>query len=487
MNSPKLEKARHLMGLKKYAEALALYATVVKQFPQGGGEYGRAAADSGDFDLAFQIWEQFLRHQPGNAGLMARLAEEYQTIGLYARARELLAKAAEIEQRNLELQLKRAALLARTSSIDSARAAIAQCLELDARNPQALFLQARMQRRAGELAQAENQLRDLLASPPSDSSVHYSIHAELAQILDSTRRFDEAMTVLAQGKALARQAFHFAAERKAFYERHSGGVAQAVALPKSSLEKFAASFPTRARNAMPPVAFLSGCARSGTTLLERILDAHPKVAAFDESPAFKAIQQQVESSTVQGLNLLRHRYVKNLTAGSNSSANDRILLDKSPSRTLWLPGMLRLFPDLRCLIALRDPRDIMVSLYFQDHVGTNFLSLEELAHHYRQVMEVWLAVREWTSLTWMETRYEDVVADLPKEGARVTKFLGLEWHENQTRFFESNLEKPVMSTNYHDVSQPVYKRAVGRWQVYEKHLAPVFPVLEPFCQTFGYA
>ena len=56
-------------------------------------------------------------------------------------------------------------------------------------------------------------------------------------------------------------------------------------------------------------------------------------------------------------------------------------------------------------------------------------------------MDVWLAVREWEGLTWLETRYEDLVADLEKEGGRVTGFLGLEWHENQTRFYERNRGK----------------------------------------------
>ncbi len=163
-----------------------------------------------------------------------------------------------------------------------------------------------------------------------------------------------------------------------------------------------------------------------------------------------------------------------------------MLLDKNPSRTVWLPAFLRAFPELRVLIALRDPRDVMISLYFQDHPNTNYLTVEQLAHHYSNVMDVWLAVREWEGLVWLETRYEDTVADLQKEGSRVTRFLGHEWHENQTRFYERNHEKPVMSTNYNDVTKPVYTRSVGRWRVYEKYLAPILPALEPYCKRFGY-
>ena len=67
-------------------------------------------------------------------------------------------------------------------------------------------------------------------------------------------------------------------------------------------------------------------------------------------------------------------------------------------------------------------------------------------------MDVWLAVREWDGLTWMETRYEDMVADLEKEGGRVTKFLGLEWHENQARYFreataKSPSSQPITATS----------------------------------------
>ena len=117
---------------------------------------------------------------------------------------------------------------------------------------------------------------------------------------------------------------------------------------------------------------------------------------------------------------------------------------------------------------------------------TNALPLEPLAHYYSLIMDAWLAVREWEGLSWIETRYEDTVADLVKEGSRVTKFLGCDWHDDQANYFRHNLEKPVMSNNYGDVTQPVYRRAVARWRAYEKQLAPVMPILEPYCRRFGY-
>ena len=101
-------------------------------------------------------------------------------------------------------------------------------------------------------------------------------------------------------------------------------------------------------------------------------------------------------------------------------------------------------------------------------------------------MDIWLAVREWEGFAWMETRYEDTVADMEKEGCRVTEFLGLKWNDDQARFFEMSRKKQFYSPTYQDVTRPVYARSVARWRAYEKHLAPILPALETYCKAFGY-
>jgi hypothetical protein len=148
------------------------------------------------------------------------------------------------------------------------------------------------------------------------------------------------------------------------------------------------------------------------------------------------------------------------------------------------------FPELRILIALRDPRDVALSCYFQNiplnAVNVNFLSLERVAKHYSDLMDIWLAVKEWEGFSWIETRYEDMVEDVEKEGRRVTEFLGLTWDEGQGKFYEKSRQKQLYSPTYQDVTRPIYKRSLARWRAYEKHLAPILPGLEPYCRRFGY-
>jgi len=218
----------------------------------------------------------------------------------------------------------------------------------------------------------------------------------------------------------------------------------------------------------------------------RMTGENPSPTWFASPAMISSVSTATPVIPAQHLNVWRQRYLKILVKSSGNPTEDKTLVDKNPPQTVWLPAFLRMFPELRVLIALRDPRDVIMSLYFQNHTHSNYLSFELLAQHYASVMEVWLAVREWEGLNWLETRYEDIVADMRKEGSRVTEFLGLQWHENQAKYYEKNREKPVMSTNYSDVTQPVYKRSVGRWRVYEKQLAPILPMLEPYCRKFGY-
>ncbi len=151
---------------------------------------------------------------------------------------------------------------------------------------------------------------------------------------------------------------------------------------------------------------------------------------------------------------------------------------------------LRVFPELKVIIALRDPRDVVVSCFFLNIMlnatNVNFLSLERTVKHYADLMDTWLRMRELGGFDWIETCYEDVVLNMEKEGRKATEFLGLPWHPNQARFHETARQKVLYAPTYHDVTQPVYARAVGRWELYAEALHPFQARLAPYGRAFGY-
>jgi hypothetical protein len=335
----------------------------------------------------------------------------------------------------------------------------------------------------------------LIAADPKHPFVRYACRYELAQVLDRTDRFDEAMFLLVEAKRIVSELTDIPMLLRGYDENMAGTQRFTAGQPKDIMRTWAKFFPARKRETIPPLAFLGGHPRSGTTLLERILDAHPEVAAADESTAFLDVLQpefyksgQLSSPRV---NVLRQLYIKALRQDITHDTTGKMLVDKNPSPTARLPLWLRVFPELKILIALRDPRDVLLSCYFQNiplnSANANFLTFERLAKHYSDLMDVWLAVREWEDVPWLETRYEDTVLDLEKEGRRVMEFLGLQWHEDQARFHEKNAKKQLFSPTYQDVTKPVYSRSVARWRSYEKYLAPILPALEKYCRAFGYS
>jgi hypothetical protein len=250
---------------------------------------------------------------------------------------------------------------------------------------------------------------------------------------------------------------------------------------------------------------LTSFPRSGTTLLEQMLDTHSGLVSSDEREAFARdifpamwltpatplpTAQLLDAIPGDRLVALRERYLTYMQAALNEPIGDRVHLDKNPTLTLVLPGFLRLFPESRLLIALRDPRDVVISCFMQ-YLPLNansvcFLTLERTAQRYANDMRTWRRFRELIASPWLEVRYEDTVADLEKEARRALDFLDLEWESTVLNYRDRLKQKAVGSPTYEAVSQPLYTRAIGRWKHYEQYLAPCLPILQPLIDAFGY-
>ena len=492
-----LDDARQLLLNGDYTRALPLYEKLTRSFPAIAGvwyEYGNAASKLRQMELADRAWRRAIELDSRNAELIGMIGHQYLGLRQSARAEECFAQAAAADPRGINSRISRAVLLEKMHRLTEARGAVEECLAIDSRDDQARYFLAVLDRREGHLELAETRLRDLIASQPTHPFVRYACRYELAQLLDRTGRFDEAMRFLGEAKDLVRALTDTALLTRG-YDQGAESIRQFTASqPKNILHTWATFFPERKREAIPPLAFLGGHPRSGTTLLEQILDAHPGVAALDEPVAFLEVLQPEFHKSLQlpspRVNTLRRLYIQALQQELGAAASGKLLVDKNPSPTSRLPVWLRVFPELKVLIALRDPRDVVLSCYFQNiplnSANVNFLSFDRLAKHYADLMSIWLMVREWDGFAWIETRYEDTVTDVAKEGRRVTEFLGLQWHEEQGRFYEKSGKKQLFSPTYQDVTRPVYSRSVARWHAYEKHLAPIFPALESFCRAFGY-
>lgn len=366
----------------------------------------------------------------------------------------------------------------------------------------ALVASARIQRHSKRLEEAEQTLRPFIDKPHSDIVTHANAWYEMGMVLDGQRRYDEAMAAFLKAKALAAPLTASSGDiRKEVWKARKTMVETLSADQLRRWHKSALATGHEHR-----FALLCGFPRSGTTLLEQILDSHPAIVSLEETPIFLEdillpmagdevvgsvpLLPQLDSMSTDQWSGFRGQYFQSIRNFLGQPVGNRLLVDKNPGLTPFIPAVLRILPEAKFLVALRDPRDVCLSCFTLPTVNSPaspvFRSLEATITEYASAMGLWCAIKPIMPNPFLEVRYEDTVEDLPSVSRRTLEFLEMPWDDRVLEFQKHTQNKVVRSPTYADVRKPVTKRAVGRWRNYQKYLEPHLPILEPFLKAFGY-
>jgi len=413
-------------------------------------------------------------------------------------ARAAYEKAVELEPDYPDALAGLASLAARDGKTDVAREYAARCLKLDPGEPTAIIALAMAANAEGQFEEAEQLLRKALEDPRAVGHTRGVLLAFLADALDGQNRTEEAFAA-------------YRAKNEEFRRLHAARMAGvppatkvmaslAAYLESTPVEKWQqGERPKAVERAPREHVFLMGFLRSGTTLLERVLDVHPDVVCLEERETLADLSQQFMQvpmgldrlAALKGLALetARASYWQGVrTFGVEPEG--KAFIDKQPLNTFNLPMISKLFPDAKILFALRDPRDVVFSC-FRRHFEVSqtmfeFLDLEDGARFYAAVMNVGELCRAKLPLTLHEHRYEDMVEDFEGRMRAVCDFLGIEWTEAMRDFSEKARETVIRSPSAAQVRRPLYGEGVGQWRRYAKEFAPALPILAPWVKHFGY-
>lgn len=359
---------------------------------------------------------------------------------------------------------------------------------------EAMHTRALLAIRAGDGALA----RALLEQAGSLHGNDFTYFFELARACDKLRDTDAAMTALAQ--AHARQTAELRIASPACF------TADARPLPAAILHTTAEQYGKwpdyRAPEPRDSPVFVVGFPRSGTTMLEQMLDAHPRLQSMDENPFFDRLANKLRTHDpriLEDLSVLRQfdcdelrKHYRSMAGAKIALRADAQLVDKNPLNMLWLPLIHRLFPKARYVLCIRHPCDVLLSCYMQNFrsasLGAACQDLSRLASAYMQAMQSWLHHAAVFQPDVLILRYEDLVADFEPQTRRIADFLGLDDASPMLHFDARAREKGYIATpSYAQVIEPVNSRAIGRWQRYRKWFDPVLPTLEPMLEHWGYS
>lgn len=421
--------------------------------------------------------------------------------GIYTEARDLFSSVLRRVPEDVDARLGAIMALERLNQVDEAtqqRSALAGQLDADASarlRDKLLQVDARLAARHGDHARAVEYLQALLAEEPADPSLRISLRFELGIALDKCGRPDEAMAAFSKAHA----------ERRALVADDHPALARGdslyVALDQPHVQPPAWLLPTD-ESVHPDPVFVVGFPRSGTTLLEQLLDAHEDLASFDEQPFVQrlvkrlyelddSLQQALDAAGNEGIRAMRESYFRDV-ATVVPELGARRPVDKNPLNLVRLSLLPPFFPHGRVILAVRHPCDTVLSCFMQNFNAPSFAvayeTLESAAEMYDRVFAHWWQARDSFSLPVHLIRYEDLVGDTKGEAQRLFSFLHLDWNDSLLEFTERARSKGAISTpSYAQVVEPVNRRAIGRWLRYREHFSrSAMARLAPWIERFGY-
>ncbi len=420
---------------------------------------------------------------------------------LFALTRVQEAEAAFL--RAVELDPQQAVALAGLARIASYRGAYEQARTRAQRALERApgYPDAQLSLAAAELGErqpgaAETRLCGLLARADLSAEQRGLASGLLADALDALGRTSEAFVAYTESNALQREA-NAAQFATASLSALQYALGLADYLRSAEQTRWRAAPPSSGPGPASGHVFVLGFLRSGTSLLEVILEGHPQVVSVEESESLidGVLQFMQRPEDLEALlqappatyETLRAAYWRRVEQ-TGAQVAGKIFVDKNPLNTLKLPLIARLFPRAKILVACRDPRDVVLSCFrhrFRMSAPIyEMLTLEGAARYYDAVMRVLMECTRLLPLDFSLVRHEDVVSDFAREMRRVCEFLGLRWEAAMGDFAARMHDRAALTPSTAQLAQGLNAQGLARWRRYREQLEPVLPILAPWVRQF---
>lgn len=460
------------------------------------------------YDEAKRLLTQILQTQPAHSEANRLMAKIFAMSGYVDRAISCLKKVLAQDSTNLAVLLELGDYLVVMDRCAEAEKIFAKAFKLNNQSPQAVSGLATALNKLGKYQQALNIIQPIidkgllnagiaksflkicnrlelceqaiyyaeqvLSSVDIENAEKTGLYYQLGGLYDKRKQYDAAFADFKCAND-SKPDHYSAIEYDAYID----------AIIRNFSRQSLASAPSSGVESNKPV-FIVGMPRSGTSLTEQILCAHSRVYGAGElrniademsslgktlQVKYPAFSGKLESAALYDS---ASRYLEHI---ESVSAGEDFVTDKMPHNFLYLGMISLMFPLSKIIHCKRNPRDIALSIYFQNfHLSHQYSTrLENIVKHYKsyeRLMNHWKLVLDMPVL---EVQYEDMVSDQRGTTQKMLDFIGLEWDEKCERFYDQ--ARSVATSSHDQVNQKMYSGSIERWKNYEKQVGELFDEL----------
>lgn len=329
-----------------------------------------------------------------------------------------------------------------------------------------MLMAARLARSTGDPAAAEQIFRHILAhqrTEPVDRMAAF----ELVALCEKSGRHDEAWT-LAQD-----------AHKRTTHPFDTPALVRALEVTAKAASDGRLARVHRASRPAIRAAFIFGMPRSGTTLIEQMLDTHPSARGVGELPIHATMADDIArvgggwptaafTVPVPVLDRWQSAYTAE-TRAFHKLASNIWTIDKTVFPMLQPLIVAAVLPGARAICVRRDPRDNAVSLFLNNFDPTwgwtsSLDTIRTVIDAQRRYVPPILEVLNVPSV---HIRFEELVAQ-PEPAARsMLKLLDLPW--NDACLHPERNTRIVHTLSHEQVRRPINADGIGRWQRHSAH------------------
>jgi tetratricopeptide (TPR) repeat protein len=465
--------ANSLSELKRYDEAAEIYGAVLEAMPTAAGvrnNYGLVLRLANRPHEAIDQLKRALQDSHGQPFIAGTLAEAMVHAGKADEALTVLRASAENSPSDA-IFLKMSELLARLGKFPEAVTQFERLLRRQPETVAALVALAELQGSAIHKTHVDK-LTALAKDEKRLPSDRMRVHLALGHLADLRGAYDEAFAHFTEANRIRGERRPFdLSELRSFVDRQI-----ATFTPELLRDKRAA-----ASQSDVPV-FVVGLHRSGTTIAERMIGAHPKGYALGDGQDLAQLAARLPAAMTDARDF--PEFMRDLPAHTGRAAADQLavrrqklapqalrIADKSTGAWQYVGLARTLLPRAGVVHVTREPMDALFGIFRQHVSGAHRYpsDLAALGAYWREYRRL---LQHWRSLApTIDIAYEDLVQKTESTAQQLLQGIGLPWDAAVLRFAE--VKQPFSTGARLRIRQPLSADRIGHWQHYAPFLKPL--------------